>query len=571
MSVALIGSLAVGAPATAQPIALSFITGDDQISSSCEGEVRIPGWATSNTASTAYSDDPNSNPAFRIVELSNPEIYSKRPRISWPSHTLYYELKADAPAGIVSEITAVLTPPDDPGDPDLAASEPQHWRITTVSCVENDAEAPAPEPEIPAYNPIADLDTNPPADGTTYVSTMSPIRSGTGPLCLRPATDADGEPLFNERGNCPIVLYHSNLAFGDFILASNAWNFCASTLPDWEQCISVDSDSGAVTPRWTYDWGNEADVNGPVWLVKSYPEIIYGVKSPDEFSGSSLTETPAETGLPARVDNLPYYRIDYAFSGEENTTRSKEFAGETVYGERNIALESFFHELDGECDVNSLVRNGSFSNQRYEIMLWLDSGPERLPSARKDFVSTIQLDGVAYDVYTKPADPEYIAFVAQQPSNIGQINWSTFIEWTRTYAHQLEETFGRGSNTVRIQDDWCMANILLGTEIWWGSGYFQADEWTIHRTVGSETPTTAQELESTTISSNTISEEDGEGETAQLMSDAAQTGGAASGLQSSGCSVMSHSSTFDPILYLLLLTALTGLCRSQRKQSGSTR
>ena len=329
----------------------------------------------------------------------------------------------------------------------------------------------------------ASLSLTPPASGTTFVSTMSPIRSDNGPLCITPMKDANGDVMFNENGNCPLVDFHGNLAFGDFLLSTNAWNFCASSFPDWEQCVSVNESAGAVAPRWDYDWGEENQVNGQVWLVKSYPEIIYGIKSPGEFSGSTLAETPAETGLPAKVADLPFFEIDYAFSSEEFPTRGKELNGQTINGERNVAVEAFFHELSGECDVTSLIRNGTESNQRFEIMVWLDSGAERLPAAPSDFVTTQTLDGVEYDIYTKPSDPEYIAFVSKTPTSSGSINWTTFVEWTRANSHRVNEVFGQGFNTVPLEDDWCMANILLGTEIWWGNGFFQADEWTITRTV----------------------------------------------------------------------------------------
>ncbi len=327
----------------------------------------------------------------------------------------------------------------------------------------------------------ASLNLSEPTTGTTFVSTMSPIRSEQNSYSITPSTDENGNVVMN--GNCPVVQFHPNLKFGDFLLATNAWNFCASSLPDWTQTISVNDVSGNVVPRWDYDWGNESDVRGAVWLVKSYPEIIYGVKSPGEYSGPTLAETPAATGMPVRVDELPFYKIDYAFSSEEYPTRSKDFNGQTLNGERNVAVESFFHELGGNCDVSTLVRNGTTSNQRFEIMLWLDRGAERLPAAPGDYVTSVSLDGKSYDVYTKPSDLEYIAFVAQNPQSSGEINWNTFIEWTRTYSHRVNEAFGRGSNTVQLQDSWCMANILVGTEIWWGNGYFQADNWTIHRTV----------------------------------------------------------------------------------------
>lgn len=330
----------------------------------------------------------------------------------------------------------------------------------------------------------ASLNLEAPASGTTFVSTMGPIRSDNGPLCIGPKKDENGNVLFNERGNCPLVDFHGNLAFGDFILSTNAWNFCASSFSDWEQCVSVnESSAGTVVPRWDYDWGEEFQVNGQVWLVKSYPEIIYGVKSPGEYSGSSLDQTAAETGLPAKVSDMPFFKIDYAFSSEEYPTRGKDFNGQRLNGERNIAVEAFFHELSGDCDATSLIRNGTTSNQRFEVMVWLDAGAERLPAAPNDYVTTQTLDGIEYDIYTKPTDPEYIAFVSKTPTASGSINWTTFVEWTRANSHQVNETFGRGFNTVKLEDDWCMANILLGTEIWWGNGFFQADNWTISRTV----------------------------------------------------------------------------------------
>jgi hypothetical protein len=332
-----------------------------------------------------------------------------------------------------------------------------------------------------ATGSVGNFTTEAPTSGTTFVSTMSPIRSETGPLCLGPQTDALGNVIMNDR-NCPQLQYHGQLKFGDFMLSTNAWNFCASSLPDWEQCVSVSDAGGDIKPRWDYDWGNESDVNGAVWLVKSYPEIIYGIKSPGEYSGTSLTDAKVQTGLPARVKDLPYYKIDYTFSSEEYPTRSKPFGNTILNGERNVAIESFFHELDADCSPESLIRNSSTSNQRYEIMVWLDSGAERLPAGPNDYVTTKTLDGVDYDIYTKPSDREYIAFVSKSPQPSGSINWTTFIEWTRDYAHRVNEEFGTGSNTVRLEDDWCLANILLGTEIWWGNGYFQADEWTIHRT-----------------------------------------------------------------------------------------
>ena len=347
----------------------------------------------------------------------------------------------------------------------------------TDPVTDNTPDASNPTPPVNGEDTSISLQA--PTTGTRFISTTSPVHHG-GPECSFPNKDENNNLIFND--NCPTVSRAGNVAFGDFLLSNNTWNDCASAFKNWSQCISVDDSSGTVKARWDYDWGNETDVRGAVYLVKSYPEVIYGVKSPGEFSASSLAETVVATGMPAKVSDLPFYQISYTASSEEFPTRSKVLNGQTINGERNIAIESFFHELDGDCDVNTLVRNGMTSNQRFELMVWVDAGAERLPAAPNDYVTTTSIDGQQYDVYTKPSDREYIAFVATQSRNSADLNWNSFIEWSREYSHRVNEVFGRGSNTVEIQDDWCLANILLGTEIWWGNGFFQLDDYTIQRT-----------------------------------------------------------------------------------------
>ena len=87
--------------------------------------------------------------------------------------------------------------------------------------------------------------------------------------------------------------------------------------------------------------------------------------------------------------------------------------------------------------------------------------------------------GADYKVYTKASDPRYIAFVAQNPQTSGTIFWNDFTDWARDNSFQVSELFGARSNTVQIQNDWCVANILVGTEIFWGAGNMNIFEWTI--------------------------------------------------------------------------------------------
>ncbi|OED42329.1 hypothetical protein AB833_06660 [Chromatiales bacterium (ex Bugula neritina AB1)] len=276
--------------------------------------------------------------------------------------------------------------------------------------------------------------------------------------------------------------YHGAIRTGDFILATNAWNFSAAGSFEWEQCIYANENGAAV--GWNYDWG--AGGGSGDYFVRSYPELIYGVKSQGEVSAPK-----AVTGLPARIDQLPFISIDYSFSSSQygpnrtvNASNNPRFPnGSIISGERNIAIESFLHPSDasGNCPESVVQRSNGRSNHTYEVMVWLDSGAERLPAGPSDYVTTATLDGAVYNIYTKNSDRKYIAFVAQNPQSSGTLNWTTFIEWSRQYAHRVQQVFGANTNSVRIEDNWCLANILVGTEIFWGAGDLNIVNWQVNQ------------------------------------------------------------------------------------------
>jgi len=273
----------------------------------------------------------------------------------------------------------------------------------------------------------------------------------------------------------------SDTRIGDFILHNNAWRtFRAAPGYEWEQCVYTNT-NGAIA-GWNYDWG--PGVGGSAdFYVRSYPELIYGVK--DEFRTSA---PQSETGLPVVLTDLPNIRIDYSYDGPQfgesrivDASNNPRFPnGSTISGERNVAVESFYYEPDaaGNCTTEIVTRNGG-SNHTFEVMVWLDAGAERLPAGANDFVADLNIRGEDYKVYTKGSDPRYIAFVAQNPQTTGTIFWNDFADWARDNSFQVSELFGARSNTVQIQDDWCVANILVGTEIFWGAGNLDIFEWTI--------------------------------------------------------------------------------------------
>lgn len=294
------------------------------------------------------------------------------------------------------------------------------------------------------------------ASRSQYKATMSPVRSNgssavpnNGPHCNGPSNISD----------------LPGLQFGDYRMINNAWQGDKSTA-DWSQCITFKNGKARVD----YDWGFEHQVDGALWDVKAYPEIIYGVMS----EGLVYTQ-PSKTGLPVKVSEMPNWTIDYKYNSAESKKRYKTYNGRTVYGDRNIAIETFLHT---DCNI---VRNHYGTNSAFEIMVWLDKGPERLPSGSSGYVTTETIDGVEYDIWLKETDDHYVGFVAKEPQTQGTLDWNKFIDWSRNNAHQAKEKYGAKRNTVKIQDDWCMANILFGAEIWWGAGHFEVEKFDITR------------------------------------------------------------------------------------------
>ena len=329
--------------------------------------------------------------------------------------------------------------------------------------------------------------------GGTVVDTQGARQTNAGSFT---SDNAGGEVIRvsslvsnNSAEVCTVASNQNNFSdtrIGDFILHNNAWRtFRAAPGYEWEQCVFTNT-NGAVA-GWNYDWGPGIPGNNgrasDDFYVRSYPELIYGVK--DEFRTSA---PQSETGLPVFLSDLPNIRIDYSYDapqfGESRTVDASNNSrfpnGTTISGERNVAIESFYYEPDaaGNCSTGIVTRNGG-SNHTFEVMVWLDAGAERLPAGASDFVADLNIRGADYKVYTKASDPRYIAFVAQNPQTTGTIFWNDFTDWARDNSFQVSELFGARSNTVQIQNDWCVANILVGTEIFWGAGNMNIFEWTI--------------------------------------------------------------------------------------------
>lgn len=291
------------------------------------------------------------------------------------------------------------------------------------------------------------------------VAVVAPGRLNGRPVCLTDASDVNNsgfgyennqtcavqpgvtatrtDPLLNRR----VCEDWFEIPYGDFRLQNNVWNESAVFTDNWSQCITLSGTRSQPVASWDYNWLGRTE--GNEFSVKSYPQVYYGRKTSFNQSGSV-----AETGLPAPLNNIPRYTIDFAYS-------------ETGNAERNVAFESFFH----------YSREAEDNNKQFELMVWVGKPEIRTPGP---IVTTARIDGRDWDVHLNPAlGWGYVAFVAQTPFTSGRLDWSAFIEWTRNT--------GPAFGVPAIVNNTWMGAIELGTETFWGTGTFSIDRLNITR------------------------------------------------------------------------------------------
>ena len=255
------------------------------------------------------------------------------------------------------------------------------------------------------------------------------------------------QPIKSNVGGCE---GWASVAYGKYVVLNNSWNSRSINDPNWFQLINVtENANGTITPAWAYDWRGQFD--GDEIAVKAYPEVLYGPKL-----GTHVSGTKEETGLPEKVRDLPEFVVSYDYS-------------ETGNAERNVALESFFHDSDdirGPCD--------EVDNRVYEMMIWVNNPSIRTPG--KLALTGVMVDNQLWNVYIKPdSNKHYIAFTAQNPTTSGTLNWKRFVEWTRDWtAANAEE---RRINV--LEPDYYMGAIEIGTEMWWGEGTFTLNKFEV--------------------------------------------------------------------------------------------
>lgn len=262
----------------------------------------------------------------------------------------------------------------------------------------------------------------------------------TAPLSFTTPIDTALLPVTDNAAVCDVW---PTLAYSHYAVLNNIWNAGAMRSDDWNQTIAATQTAdGGIVASWSYDW--LAKSRGTPHAVKAYPEVIYGNKL-----GTLITGNKEHTGLPERIDQLADFSIDYRYS-------------ETGTAERNVAIESFFHEsceISGPCHLND--------NRAYEMMVWINNPKTWKPGDLA--VSGVEIDGHLWDVYIKPrSNKEYIAFTASTAHTEGRLNWNRFVDWTVQWTTDNAQSLGISPMTP----DLCMGAIEFGTELWSGKGTF---------------------------------------------------------------------------------------------------
>jgi len=186
----------------------SYTPGDVPVSTPCDGLVTLPEWAQNVTD----GDGGTSGLRFRIMGISNPDMFVQFPWVSWPSRTLTYRLKPGTEAGTTSTVTAVLIDSSGTGQGGRDTSDPQTWTITAGGCTDADLDGIADEID-PEISPLIDtdgdgiydvLDEDDDNDGILDIDEGDGVIDTDGdgiPDSLDTDSDSDGIPDAQESGD----------------------------------------------------------------------------------------------------------------------------------------------------------------------------------------------------------------------------------------------------------------------------------------------------------------------------------------------------------------------------------
>jgi hypothetical protein len=225
------------------------------------------------------------------------------------------------------------------------------------------------------------------------------------------------------------------IKYGEYLIENNTWNIQAIK-SKWTETIFCDTLIGKM--GWKWDFSFEKDKPN-TYVVKSYPEIIFG-KKPFENYHSTTPRLPIE--LTAAKFILEYEYLVNAVG---------------VY---NISTDISFSDS----------KNPNSTNIRSKMMIWL--GHQNFPFFESEKLNQAMIGGLQYKVFvdTTHIGPEgkwvYIALLAENFPSKGELN--------------LNEYFDYFLSKGALKSEWYLSSIEVGSEISSGKGEITFNKFIIH-------------------------------------------------------------------------------------------
>jgi hypothetical protein len=222
---------------------------------------------------------------------------------------------------------------------------------------------------------------------------------------------------------------------GEYLIENNTWNVNAFHRT-WQQNIFCDTTTGYC--GWNWDFSNEKD-DSTNYVVKTYPEIIYGRKP---YDGYQSTTQRLPVGLTSTKSNLEY---DYSAkaTGIYNTSTDISFTDSASPNPANI---------------------------RAKMMIWFDH--QNMPFFPSEVRKKAVIGGRQHEVYI---DLDHMGpegkwvFIALLPIDLplsGKLN--------------LKEYFDYALSMHALKPEWYLSSIEIGSEIASGAGVIIFNRFIVH-------------------------------------------------------------------------------------------
>jgi|WetSurMetagenome_2_1015567.scaffolds.fasta_scaffold32189_2 hypothetical protein len=215
------------------------------------------------------------------------------------------------------------------------------------------------------------------------------------------------------------------IIYGEYLVENCTWNVSAAQ-SKWQEIVFCDTLQGSC--GWKWDFSNEKDEPNS-YVVKTYPEIIFGRKPFDNYRSTT-------TRLPIGLTSAKF-RLEYEYSvnadGIYNTTTDISFTDSINPGPKNI---------------------------RAKLMIWFDH--RNMPFFESKTLKQAVIGGRRHQVFidTAHVGPEgkwvFIAILPEYFLKRGDLN--------------LNDYFNYALAEGALKPEWFLSSIELGSEIASGKG-----------------------------------------------------------------------------------------------------